>query len=142
MLSIGVKPDLLTFTSLATVCAKAGRWQESLNLLENAEQNHGISPDHIMYTSVIKACASKGRWREAMMVSATMRKRKILMDRRVAYNAMITACGNHGEWKMALKIKEVMCREGFEPDHYTYSALVSAFDKGDEGERVSSLKIW
>ena len=40
---------------------------------------------------------------------------------------------------MALKIKEVMCREGFEPDHYTYSALVSAFDKGDEGELVSSL---
>ena len=138
MRSAGVQPDLLTYTSLASACAKAGRWKESLALLDEIEQSHGISPDRIMYTSVIKACASEGRWREAMKVFATMRERKIVMDS-VACNAVITACGNAGKWEVALKVEDFMRQEGFEPDCYTYASLVSACDKGDEGERVDAL---
>ena len=56
-----------------------------------------------------------------------------------ACNSVITACASVAKWEAALKVMNFMKQEGLTIDHYTYSAVISACDMGDQGHLIEKL---
>jgi pentatricopeptide repeat protein len=138
MKELGVIPDLLTYTSIITSSARLGKWNESISLLNEITTKHGIKPDRVIYTAVIKACSDSGRWREAILMLAKMKETGVPLDS-AACNSAITACAVMAKWEAALKVFNFMKQESLEIDHYTYSALISAYDRGDQEHLIKDL---
>ena len=62
------RPNVITYNSVITACAKGGKTQEALDMFK-AMQNAGEKPDVITYSSVITACANGGMAEKALDMS-------------------------------------------------------------------------
>ena len=73
MKSRRVAPNVVTYNSCISACAKSFQWQQALNLLEDMN-NVPIRPDLVTFHSVIKACTGN---RGAQLKQALVAFRKM-----------------------------------------------------------------
>ncbi len=89
-LSAGVPPNVVTYTTLVSLCARAGQWQEAMRIFRRMEAA-GVRGDAMAYNSAITACAKGGAWQTAWAVFSGMRRAGVAPTT-VSYNALISAC--------------------------------------------------
>ena len=105
MQTAGKEPNLISYNSLITACAKGVKTKEALDAFKSM-QAAGEEPDIITYSSLIKACAKGVKTQVALDVFKSMQA--VGQEPNViSYDSLITACapscehGNQGfadEW--------------------------------------------
>ena len=114
-----LQPNLITLNAVLNACAHNRRWQEALEIFENAGKK-GVARDAISYSTVIAVCGECHRYDISKKVFDSMdgynatetinwnsKSSKIILKDRVkrdtgTYNAMITACEKNGKLQDAL----------------------------------------
>ena len=64
MIDYGVKPNVVTYSTLVTVCkmGKDGKyWKEAIELIQEMHAV-GIVPNAVTYASAIHTCGRAGQW--------------------------------------------------------------------------------
>ena len=70
--SAGVEPNVHAYTSLMSLCQKAGEWQRAMDIFRRME-TADIKADVVAYNSAIAACAKGLDWEQAWAVFASMK---------------------------------------------------------------------
>ena len=112
----GIKPNVITFTTLISCCQRAGRWKRAMQFFTEMEEA-GVRPDLKAYNSIISACSRGARWEDAWDICSTMRRSGMPPNTRT-YNALISACERAREPERALEAYHRMTRES--GAHLTY----------------------
>lgn len=105
----GVKPNVITYTTLISCCQRAGRWRQAMAAFRDMEEA-GVQPDVKAYNSVMSACAKGGRWENAWEVLAGMRRVGMRPSAR-SYNALLSACDRARQPQRALEVYRRMLRD-------------------------------
>jgi pentatricopeptide repeat protein len=63
----GIKPNMVTYTTMMSVSSKAGLWQNAISIFQEMEAA-GMRPDVMAHNSVISACARGAAWEKAWSV--------------------------------------------------------------------------
>lgn len=127
----GVRRDSFTFSSAISTCGAAGRWKESLDLIDAMKRE--TKPNKIAYTSAITACANSEKWEPAFELFSDMKKDGLQPDL-VAYNALINAGTMSNEPEQVFDLWVEMCntdkREEVSPDIVTLTEVIATLDRG------------
>ncbi len=63
----GIIPNVHAYTSLMSLCHRAGQWQRAMQVFRRMEAAD-VTVDVIAYNSAIAACAKGGDWEQAWAV--------------------------------------------------------------------------
>ena len=117
-LDYGLTPNVYTFGSLMSVCARTGDVKKCSSLLNQMKKEYGISPNSVIYSTAISSCerCSPPRSDLAIQWLKDGMKGSISTDsiqtdgfiNIVAYNAAISVCARAGDWKRACQILNEM----------------------------------
>ncbi|CAE8620409.1 unnamed protein product [Polarella glacialis] len=120
-----VRPDTVTFNSLAGACC-GNRWWLALGAV--LEMQHlGLELDCFTFGTLITACGRNSYWTRALTLIFEMR-----LGGLQACNAAISACGK-GSWPQALWLLEIARCWGAGLTAVGYSAAVAAVGSGAGG---------
>lgn len=122
------EPDIQTFNSVMSACARAGVWRLALEVMEAARERE-LVPTQVTYNTAISGCARAG---EAEMALALLREMPgaCLSPDAFSFNAAIAACAAQGLWQQALSLLgEMKSAEGVRPDAYSFSSTITACAK-------------
>ncbi|CAF2089397.1 unnamed protein product [Brassica napus] len=120
MVSVGVKPDVVTFTSVLSACSQLavlekGRWIH-LSIIENR-----LETDELLMGALLDMYSKCGDVKEASRIFKSMPEKDA-----VSWTVMISAYGSHGQPREALHHFDEMQKLGVKPDSVTFLALLSA----------------
>ncbi|KAL5729568.1 hypothetical protein ACHQM5_002500 [Ranunculus cassubicifolius] len=150
-----VRPNIVSWSALISGYAQHGYSWDAFRLLVEMQRD-GFKPDHMSLVSGLLACSLVGlikigksihgfilRSLEFDQILGTaaidmyskcgsLRSARALFDRvkvrdLISWNAMIAIYGIHGYGKEALALFLQMRETGLNPDHATFSSLLSAF---------------
>lgn len=125
-----IRRDSFTFSSAISTCGAAGRWQESLDLIEGMKRE--TKPNKIAYTSAITACANSEKWEPAFDLFHDMKNDGLQPDL-VAYNALINAGMMANQPEQVFNIWREMCsdssKESVSPDIVTLTEVIATLDR-------------
>ncbi|CAN8265390.1 unnamed protein product [Cochlearia groenlandica] len=133
MVSVGVKPDVVTFTSVLPACSQ-------LSVLEKGKAIHlsitesRLETDELLTGALLDMYAKCGDIKEAIRVFNSIPNKDV-----VSWTVMISAYGSHGQPKEALYHFDEMQKFGVIPDGVTYLAVLSACNHAgfiDEGVKL------
>lgn len=62
---VGIKPDVITFTTAISACGSCGLSEEALSIYREMERA-GVRPNIITHNAVMSACIAAGQWEEAL----------------------------------------------------------------------------
>ncbi|KAG2244155.1 hypothetical protein Bca52824_094013 [Brassica carinata] len=133
MLSVGVKPDAVTFTSVLPACSQ-------LALLEKGKRIHlsinesGLETDELLMGALLDMYSKCGDVKEASRIFKSMPEKDV-----VSWTVMISAYGSHGQPREALHHFDEMQKFGVNPDSVTFLAILSACGHAgfiDEGVKL------
>ncbi|KAM3571742.1 hypothetical protein VYU27_006221 [Nannochloropsis oceanica] len=131
-------PDLVSYNTVISACARGNRPQDAQRLVKAMEQRASRSsnssstrgaeggrvvPSLVTYNSLLAALAQGGQWKEAMAVLQTLRRKGLKADV-ITYTSLIQACSKakpYPQVKKALFFLDEMRGGGME--------------KGEEGRR-------
>ena len=139
-----VPPNVYTFGSLMSVCARAGSVHDAVQLLKSMEDDYGVSPNAVVYNTAVSACgrADPPRPAVALKLLKQARERNLRMSV-VGYNAAISAAAHAGDWKGATDLLTQMEQSKADPDSMiprpdsvSYGTVLSAFERGQEWSRL------
>jgi len=132
------KPDVVSFNTLISACAKAGQPRRAEEAFLRMEKL-GIVPTHVTYSAVICAHARTGQPTEAQRWLDTMISRGQPPDA-FSFNSVCAAHAKVGDVKSALAVFEKMSAyPGIEASPTTRAILVNALvqaGRGDEAEKM------
>ncbi|KAF3435657.1 hypothetical protein FNV43_RR22748 [Rhamnella rubrinervis] len=99
MLSKGIQPTKITYTSLIYVLSKRNRMKEADNLFEKMKRN-GVLPDLVTFNALLDGHCANGRCRQGNVEEARellneMKKRGIKPDH-ISYNTLISGYSRRG----------------------------------------------
>lgn len=154
----GLLPNVYTYGSLMSVCAKKGDVKKCISLLEEMEES-GIKPNSVIYSTAISACERSSPPKSQLAIE--LLKRGVndngAMDgfmNIVGYNAAISVCARAGEWRQACQLLNEMegrdaenCTEPIldldifnpKPDEVTYGTVMAACERAREWHKVLEL---
>nr|VDD39024.1 unnamed protein product [Brassica oleracea] len=120
MVSVGVKPDAVTFTSVLPACSQ-------LAVLEKGKRIHlsisesGLETDELLMGALLDMYSKCGDVKEASRIFKSMPEKDV-----VSWTVMISAYGSHGQPREALHHFDEMQKFGVNPDSVTFLAILSA----------------
>ncbi|KAI3680051.1 hypothetical protein L2E82_50788 [Cichorium intybus] len=129
---MGSKYDSVTISAVLSACA-------NIPLLSYGKAVHGFMTRGVLKTdlyaesALIDMYAKCGNLETARTVFDVMEKKS-----EVSWNSIISAYGNHGRFEECLSLFNQMKEFGFQPDHVTFLAIISACDHSglvDDGFR-------
>lgn len=135
MVSAGVKPDVVTFTSVLPACSQ-------LAVLEKGKRIHlsinesALETDELLMGALLDMYSKCGDVKEASRIFKSMPKKDV-----VSWTVMISAYGSHGQPREALHRFDEMQKFGVKPDGVTFLAILSACSHAgfiDEGIKFFS----
>ena len=95
-------PDVIVFTAVASVCAKATAWTSAVALLEELRSRNSSTLDRAFLNSVGAACSSAGRWQFALWLLLGAPQSAGMMPCVVAHSTAMTACERVSLWERVL----------------------------------------
>ncbi len=90
-------PNAVTYNTLISACAKAGRCREAFELHAKMRRSN-VPDDTFTLSALISACDRGGDWRRALDVVADFRARGIRSNT-YTYNALINCLGTGAQWE-------------------------------------------
>ena len=138
----GVPADIYTYTNAIRACAKGGKADRALALLQVAEDTQ-LPVDAYCYTAAIEACAKVKLWKKALQLLEKMELKGIAPSE-VTYSVTITACGNGGNWQKALELLDLMTEKNMKINIITYNAAIAALSKAAKTGRgqYGDRELW
>uniref|UniRef100_A0A5B7B3X4 DYW domain-containing protein n=1 Tax=Davidia involucrata TaxID=16924 RepID=A0A5B7B3X4_DAVIN len=116
----GIKPDQATMVTLLQGCADLG-----VGKLADAVYgfifSYGLISDTNIATALLSFYAKSGRLRSSYEVFVDMNN-----PDRIAWTAMLAGYAVHGYGRDAIELFNLMVKKGVEPDHVTFTHLLSA----------------
>eukprot|EP01018_Ginkgo_biloba_P009799 Gb_07723 [translate_table: standard] len=116
----GLKPSLLTFTSVLPACANLAALQQGKEVHQDIIRS-GFHSDVFVESALVDMYAKCGSIQDARKVFDKMPEQNV-----VAWNAMIVGYAMHGYGKEAIQLFEQMQHSGTKPDNVTFIAVLSA----------------
>ena len=95
----GLVPDLASYNSVISACAKVARWKAALGLL--AEIPKTLKADEITLGSLVSAC-HRGHWSLALQLLYEGRMQNIQPNRIMVHSAIVACEGQHWPWSLYL----------------------------------------
>merc|ERR1719373_357991 len=86
----GIHPDVITYSTLISVCEKCRQPDKAMELFNKMQKEDGLSPNTITCNALISACDKGGKPEEAWRVFQDMRRWGPTPDV-VTYSALISA---------------------------------------------------
>ncbi|CAA0807762.1 Pentatricopeptide repeat-containing protein [Striga hermonthica] len=142
MLSLGVKPESLTFVVLLNACGRSGLVQEGLRLFESMKPYYHIAPGQEHYACLVSLLGPAGFFDELMNQLKIM---PFYPDDRV-WNALLTICKTHGR---NMEFGRTMAKHlvGLDPQSPAAYLLLSGiyaaigrWESAQEVERLAKLR--
>lgn len=119
-----VEPDAVTFNTLISICARSGKWDLVMNLVEMMDERN-ISRDVITYTSMIISCEKTKDWRTAVELLSEMNERGITPNE-ITFAIVIKACIKGYKCDMALKMVDFMLSKKLQPTSSTVENILGS----------------
>lgn len=119
------RPDEVTFNAAGAAAARAGRWREAVQVVDQARRYGKPSP--AVYTSAIAACGKARETAKAIELLDALRSERMADTR--AYTAAIDACAVVGDLRNATRLFDEMKKQGTRfslPNNQTYRAMTAA----------------
>ncbi|DAZ95204.1 TPA: hypothetical protein N0F65_013049 [Lagenidium giganteum] len=123
----GVVPDVQTYNSVMSVCAKANKLQWAYNIMEKM-QLAGLVPDKASFTILMNAAIAEGDVDKAFETFHLMRSHVTDPDA-VAFTTLIHGFAKIGRVERALNLMEEMLECGLTPTPVTFNSLINACAK-------------
>eukprot|EP00271_Cylindrocystis_brebissonii_P000769 TRINITY_DN10980_c0_g1_i1.p1 TRINITY_DN10980_c0_g1~~TRINITY_DN10980_c0_g1_i1.p1 ORF type:complete len:775 (-),score=112.26 TRINITY_DN10980_c0_g1_i1:81-2384(-) len=133
----GVKPDVVSFSTLIKTCEVAGVPAIAMKVYERM-QKVKCRPNAFTFGPLITAHGNAGDWRTALHLFEDMRLSGVLPNVFV-FNAILKALGDNHQLRRAEEIANQMTRYNVQPDECTL-ALLQRFEIGDQQASDSSGK--
>jgi pentatricopeptide repeat protein len=114
-----VKPDVVSYTLAMEACARARRWEASLEVL-NEMTVRGVALDQRASLLALDVCAKANDWNKALL---------LLKDRgqsRECYERAMAAFGTAGEWEKVLWLLDRCVRWSTPAMHIFVCPLLSS----------------
>ena len=155
----GIQPNVYTYGSLMSVCAKMGNVKKCRSLLKQMKE-YEIKPNSVIYSTAISACERCAPPRSDIAIEllreGTSGGNIDGFMNIVGYNAAISVCARAGEWKQACHILNEMERTNAQefnfdkvildddtfipkPDEVTYGTVMAACERAKEWHKVLEL---
>ncbi|XP_057525609.1 pentatricopeptide repeat-containing protein At5g15010, mitochondrial-like [Amaranthus tricolor] len=122
MIGLGVKVDVISFSSIISCYSKLNRLKEVLKLFEQMK-GMGIEPDRKAYNAVLHALAKEGRAKEVLQLLQTMEDDGISPNS-VTYNSLIKPLCTTRRREEAEYVFEKMLSHGLQPTIRTFHAFL------------------
>ncbi|KAI5056985.1 hypothetical protein GOP47_0028803 [Adiantum capillus-veneris] len=116
----GVKPDEVTFSSIASSCGNVGAVKEGQGVYDQLIKS-GLHMDVVVGNTLVDMYGKWGRLKDAHNVFERLSCKNI-----VTWNTLLSAYNQHGFNDFVLKLFEGMQRQGLKPDNGTLSCILSA----------------
>ena len=116
-------PQTAKFCS-SLVSTLDAQWQWAVYLLTRLSSD--VDVDVVLCSACISSCEKASEWQYALIFFDLVADSPDV----VLYNATISALEKCGQWILALHFLEKMEIEGLVPEGITYSAVISACEKG------------
>ncbi|CAM9436794.1 unnamed protein product, partial [Choristocarpus tenellus] len=129
----GWRAAQISFNAAIDACAKGGRWEQALDLLEEMVK-HRLFPSLVSYNSAMDACAKEGRHDGDLEIYCFLLLKGLAapLPDAVSFNTCINACGKGRKPELARGLLSRMRACGVKPDVVTYNALLSVEGIRDE----------
>ncbi|CAK9089346.1 unnamed protein product [Durusdinium trenchii] len=128
-------PNAVMYGVALSACEAGGRWQRSLGLLEQLQQED-VQANSIIYNTAISCCqAAIDGWQRAASLLVTDSE---AFPDEISFNAAISACEKAGEWQWALELLSV-AKSLRLASLVGYSAVASATEKGQQWVQALQL---
>ena len=137
LLEATVAPNAICFNSAIDACARAGRSDEAIELLQRMTAA-GVAPNEISYTTAIKACEKAGQAERAVQLLSEMRSRGVEPGTR-SYSAAISACEKGRDWQAAARVLAEMREHGVKMDAIASKAAILTLCKAGEVRAALAL---
>ncbi|XP_010045045.2 pentatricopeptide repeat-containing protein At2g13600 [Eucalyptus grandis] len=112
-----VRPDAVTY-SIVVPCCELGLGKQ----VHGEIVKMGVGSDAFLGTNLMKMYGGAGAVHSARKVFGEMPERDL-----VAWNAMIFCFSKHGGGDTCVELFRKLCREGIQPDEYTYAIILNDF---------------
>ena len=131
-----LQPDVVSYNTSLSACAKSFYWQYSLLLLSILVMLRE-RPTTISYNSAISACEGLGEWMQAVHLLATAEGCR-LQPSVITFGAAISACAAGKKWQEAVLLL-AKCAEKMLPDVVAYNACLNACEKAGQWSAALAL---
>ncbi|XP_012569452.1 pentatricopeptide repeat-containing protein At4g16390, chloroplastic-like [Cicer arietinum] len=137
MLQRGVKPDILTFSTLIRCAAVCSLPHKAVELFERMP-SFGCEPDHNVASSMIYVYARTGNVDMALQLYDRAKNEKWLV-RTVAFSSLIKMHGMLGNYDGCLNVYNDMKVLGVRPNMVMYNALLYAMGRAKRGRDAKGI---
>eukprot|EP00434_Breviolum_minutum_P020182 symbB.v1.2.017798.t1/scaffold1394.1/size200789/21 len=128
--ALAVRPNEFTYNSAISACEKGRRWTEALAIFA-ALPVAKIAANVITYGAAMSACEKAAQWQKALFLLASMEGATVAKNNIAFCNAF--------QWQSALQLFWQMPEQGVSQDDVSFSATISACEKGGQWETALSL---
>ncbi|ONK63858.1 uncharacterized protein A4U43_C07F19660 [Asparagus officinalis] len=138
MMSMGFKPNEVTFVSILSACSHSGLVREGTHYFNLMREKFGISPRGDHYACLIDMLARAGKLEEAWKLVEEI-KDEILdgIDGSIILGALLAGCRMHGDLEIGSKVAEMTKRNKQSSDMYiAISNIYASSEMWDEVCRV------
>jgi pentatricopeptide repeat protein len=140
MRSAGVKPDVVTFTSLITLEMRRGRWQVAEAYMRELG-TEGLRPNERTFGALVEGYGKHGTVQMALGALARMEAAGVPPNE-VVLGSVIDACAKHGDARAA---EEVLARlaaapSPVRPNKHVYTSLMDLHARCGSAEGVR--RVW
>eukprot|EP01134_Creolimax_fragrantissima_P003695 CFRG3695T1 len=132
MKSLGIQPNMITYSHVINACHKSNDWELALALFEDMKRT-GVPLGGVVYGVVIASCAKGKQWEKALELFDEMKLHGVERNT-ITYSSVISACGNAGKWEECIKLLRMMEENNVARDNITYCSVIAACTKGGEWE--------
>ncbi|AAB61067.1 similar to N. tabacum membrane-associated salt-inducible protein (PID:g473874) [Arabidopsis thaliana] len=120
MVSVGVKPDVVTFTSVLPACSQLAALEKGKQIHLSISESR-LETDELLLSALLDMYSKCGNEKEAFRIFNSIPKKDV-----VSWTVMISAYGSHGQPREALYQFDEMQKFGLKPDGVTLLAVLSA----------------
>jgi len=122
------KTTVISYGALMVSYEKAGKWEESLALLDTMVDD-SIQANTIIYNTAIFSCVNGGKWEVALSLYSRMKEADVKPSY-VTFIGLIQGAGECDEWEMALQILDEMNEISMSPRVEIANAVMNACIQG------------
>lgn len=142
MATRGVKPNLVSYSTMAKGHCLAGDLKSGLAVLDEMRQKLGAEPDEIFYNSLLDGCVRNRLLDEADQLFAQMQDRGVKPSN-FTLAIMVKALSLAGKLDAAFELTDSLCRRyRFRPNAPVFASLLQACILNRRPNRASSVLEW
>eukprot|EP00928_Gymnodinium_smaydae_P048165 TRINITY_DN32196_c0_g1_i1.p1 TRINITY_DN32196_c0_g1~~TRINITY_DN32196_c0_g1_i1.p1 ORF type:complete len:627 (-),score=135.11 TRINITY_DN32196_c0_g1_i1:82-1962(-) len=124
---IGVRLNIIHYTTLMKVFSKAGHLDKAGELLEEMTRSPETKPDLVTYSTIVKAHADRGNVQTAMRILETMIEQGVTPDSVILNNILGGCSVEPMDSRLIFHVLQRMVSYGLQCSNTTLSILLKAF---------------